>query len=192
MEPLHRSGMAIKGRYSASKWSFVVSYGPFELFLGHFWGNWAPQWAFLTREMVPWHCLGVLWLVPTLFHQFGSTRLAHGHKMAFLAIWSHFEGLWRPNSDFWRVQCHLLWMLLWKKIFSTIFQARIWKILIFFLSETIHAQENGSRGTHFAKFLISNFLKSLTYSALVAIESSYLTSVCVSMCVCKLVTQVQV
>ena len=62
----------------------------------------------------------------------------------------------------------------------------------YFLSETIHAKENGSRGTHFAKFLISNFLKSLTYSALVAIESSYLTSVCVSMCVCKLVTQVQV
>ena len=31
-------------------------------------------------------------------------------------------------------------------------------------SETIH---NGSRGTHFAKFLISNFLKGLTYSALV-------------------------
>ena len=24
--------------------------------------------------------------------------------------------------------------------------------------ETIHAQENSSRGTHFAKFLISNFL----------------------------------
>ena len=26
--------------------------------------------------------------------------------------------------------------------------------------------ENGSRGTHFAKFLISNFIKGLTYSAL--------------------------
>ena len=38
-------------------------------------------------------------------------------------------------------------------------------ILKYFLSETIHAQENGSRGTHFAKFLISNFLKGLTYSA---------------------------
>ena len=31
--------------------------------------------------------------------------------------------------------------------------------LKYFLSETIQAQENGSRGTHFAKFLISNFLK---------------------------------
>ena len=37
-------------------------------------------------------------------------------------------------------------------------------VLKYFLSETIYAQENGSRGTHFAKFLISNFLKSLTYS----------------------------
>ena len=35
----------------------------------------------------------------------------------------------------------------------------------FFLSETIHAQENGSRGPHFAKSLNSNFLKGLTYSA---------------------------
>ena len=35
-----------------------------------------------------------------------------------------------------------------------------------FLSETIHAQENGSRGPHFAKSLNSNFLKGLTYSAL--------------------------
>ena len=39
-------------------------------------------------------------------------------------------------------------------------------VLKYFLSETIHAKENGSRGTHFAKFLISNFLKGLTYSAL--------------------------
>ena len=39
-------------------------------------------------------------------------------------------------------------------------------VLKYFLSETIYAQENGSRGTHFAKFLISNFLKGLTYSAL--------------------------
>ena len=38
--------------------------------------------------------------------------------------------------------------------------------LKYFLSETIHAQGNGSRGTYFAKFLISNFLKGLTYSAL--------------------------
>ena len=38
-------------------------------------------------------------------------------------------------------------------------------VLKYFLSETIHVQENGSRGTHFAKFLISNFLKGLTYSA---------------------------
>ena len=36
--------------------------------------------------------------------------------------------------------------------------------LKYFLSETIHAQENGSKGCHFAKFLISNFLKGLTYS----------------------------
>ena len=35
-------------------------------------------------------------------------------------------------------------------------------VLKYFLSETIHAQENGSRGTHFAKFLISNFPKGLT------------------------------
>ena len=38
-------------------------------------------------------------------------------------------------------------------------------VLRYFLSETIQAQENGRRGTHFAKFLISNFLKGLTYSA---------------------------
>ena len=37
----------------------------------------------------------------------------------------------------------------------------------YFLSETIHAQENGSRGTHFAKFLISNLLKGLTYGAVI-------------------------
>ena len=39
-------------------------------------------------------------------------------------------------------------------------------VLKYFLSETIHTQENGSRGTHFAKFFISNFPKGLTYSAL--------------------------
>ena len=39
-------------------------------------------------------------------------------------------------------------------------------VLKYILSETIHAQENGSRGTYFAKTLISNFLKGLTYSAL--------------------------
>ena len=39
-------------------------------------------------------------------------------------------------------------------------------VLKYLLSETIHAKENGSRGCHFAKFLISNFLKGLTYSAL--------------------------
>ena len=59
------------------------------------------------------------------------------------------------------------WYLKKKQIFPTIFQARIPNIHKYFLSETIHAQENGSRVTHFAKFLISNFLKSLTYSALV-------------------------
>ena len=37
-------------------------------------------------------------------------------------------------------------------------------VLRYLLSETIQAQENGSRGTHFAKFLISNFLKGFTYS----------------------------
>ena len=36
-------------------------------------------------------------------------------------------------------------------------------VLKYFLSETIH---NSSRGTHFVKFLISNFLKGLTYSAM--------------------------
>ena len=45
-------------------------------------------------------------------------------------------------------------------------------VLKYFLSETIYAQENGSRGTHFAKFLISNFLKGLTYSALYHITGS--------------------
>ena len=49
-----------------------------------------------------------------------------------------------------------------KQIFSTIFQARISNILKYFLSETIHAQEKGGRGTHFAKFFISNFLNGLT------------------------------
>ena len=42
-------------------------------------------------------------------------------------------------------------------------------VLKYFLSETIH---NGSRGTHFAKFLISNFLKGLTYSALSQVRLS--------------------
>ena len=63
--------------------------------------------------------------------------------------------------------------ILKKQIFATIFQARFSNKIKYFISETIHAKENGSRGTHFAKFLISNFLKSLTYSALVAIESSF-------------------
>ena len=39
-------------------------------------------------------------------------------------------------------------------------------VLKYFLYETIHAQQNGSRGTHFAKFLISKFSKGLTYSAM--------------------------
>ena len=39
-------------------------------------------------------------------------------------------------------------------------------VLKYFLSETIHAQENGSRGAYFPQFLISNFLKGLTYSAM--------------------------
>ena len=43
-------------------------------------------------------------------------------------------------------------------------------VLRYFLSETIQAQENGSRGTHFAKFLISNFPKGLTYSAVVMLQ----------------------
>ena len=34
------------------------------------------------------------------------------------------------------------------------------------MKKKIHAQENGSRGTNFAKFLTSNFLKGLTYNAL--------------------------
>ena len=45
-----------------------------------------------------------------------------------------------------------LWYLK-KQIFSPIFQAIISNILKYFLSETIQAQENGSRGTNFAKFL---------------------------------------
>ena len=36
--------------------------------------------------------------------------------------------------------------------------ASVSNILKYFLSETAHTQENGSRGAHFAKFLISNFL----------------------------------
>ena len=32
------------------------------------------------------------------------------------------------------------------------------------LFKTIHAQENGGRGTHFANFLISNFINGLTYT----------------------------
>ena len=39
-------------------------------------------------------------------------------------------------------------------------------VLKYFLSETIYTQENGGSGTHFAKFLISTFLKGLTSSAL--------------------------
>ena len=42
-----------------------------------------------------------------------------------------------------------------------------WKkvVLKYLLSETINAPENGSSDTHFAKFLIPDFLKSLTYSS---------------------------
>ena len=59
-----------------------------------------------------------------------------------------------------------LWIVIFKtNKKSTFFQALISNILKYFLSETIHAQENGSRGTHFAEVLISNFLKDLTYSA---------------------------
>ena len=43
-------------------------------------------------------------------------------------------------------------------------------VLKYFVSETIHAQENGSRGCLFAKFLISTFLKGLTYSALMQFD----------------------
>ena len=41
-------------------------------------------------------------------------------------------------------------------------------VLNYFLSETIHAQENGRKCTHchFVKCLISNFPKGLTYSAM--------------------------
>ena len=56
---------------------------------------------------------------------------------------------------------------------TNIFQALISKFLKYFLSETIQAQENGSRGTSFAKFLISNFLKGLTYSALLLFVVMY-------------------
>ena len=56
--------------------------------------------------------------------------------------------------------------ILKKQIFATIFQARFSNKIKYFISETIHAKENGSRGTHFAKFLISNFLMGFTYSAM--------------------------
>ena len=59
-----------------------------------------------------------------------------------------------------------LWYLKKQKTFATKFQARISNILKYFIYETINTQENGSIGTHFAKILISNFLKGLTYSAL--------------------------
>ena len=45
-------------------------------------------------------------------------------------------------------------------------------VLKYFLSETIDAQENGSRGTHFAKFLISNFFQALTYSGTESVTRS--------------------
>ena len=51
-------------------------------------------------------------------------------------------------------------------LYATLFPSKNLNILKYFLSETIHAQENGSRVTHFAKFLISNFLQGLIYSAM--------------------------
>ena len=72
--------------------------------------------------------------------------------------------IWWPNENFVAAVLHCeLWYL---KKQTNIFQALISKILKYFLSETIQAQENESKGTHFAKFLISNFLKGLTYSAM--------------------------
>ena len=48
--------------------------------------------------------------------------------------------------------------------------ARKWNwsriVLKYFLSETVHAQQNGRICTHFAKFLNTKFLKGLTHSAL--------------------------
>ena len=50
-----------------------------------------------------------------------------------------------------------------------------WKkmVLKYFLTETIHAQENASRGSYFEIFLISNFLKGLTCIALNECEKSH-------------------
>ena len=67
------------------------------------------------------------------------------------------------------------WYLKKQQIFSTKFPARVSNILKYFLSETIHAQENGSRGTHFAKSLNSNFLKGLTYSAVTRLHDDMQT-----------------
>ena len=73
------------------------------------------------------------------------------------------------NTNFIAAALHCENWYFKKQIFATIFQARISNKIKYFISETIHAQENGSRGTHFAKFLISNFHKSLTYSAVIEV-----------------------
>ena len=71
------------------------------------------------------------------------------------------------NENFMRTAVHCEnWYFKKTNIFHY-FPSKNLKYSQIFLSETIHAQENGSRGPHFAKSLNSNFLKGLTYSALV-------------------------
>ena len=70
------------------------------------------------------------------------------------------------NENFMRTAVHCEnWYFKKTNIFHY-FPSKNLKYSQIFLSETIHAQENGSRGPHFAKSLNSNFLKGLTYSAL--------------------------
>merc|ERR1712020_746717 len=78
--------------------------------------------------------------------------------------------LWEKNLEneiFWRQQFIVKPDILKKTNIFHYFPSKNLKYSQIFLSETIHAQENESRGTHFAKSLNSNFLKGLTYSALV-------------------------
>ena len=74
------------------------------------------------------------------------------------------------NENFMRTAVHCEnWYFKKTNIFHY-FPSKNLKYSQIFLSETIHAQENGSRGPHFAKSLNSNFLKGLTYSALLQLK----------------------
>ena len=78
------------------------------------------------------------------------------------------------NENFMRTAVHCEnWYFKKTNIFHY-FPSKNLKYSQIFLSETIHAQENGSRGPHFAKSLNSNFLKGLTYSALVPMLLCYI------------------